>query len=703
MDNNLPPVVGVNTGQKSVIRNVGVARVTGSNLLAQGKNINWLYYIVDIASLAVFENQSNDVWFGPTGIPVAGNTAVFAALGPAFEGQKFFNIQTNTPLTYKNGAWGGTGWAIAQPTSPTTVVVKADESVTANPNLDYLIIGDNATVNLNPTLTWLTGHTVNVKVTPGSTGGKLVAAAPALIYTVTSPAGVQELAVSEGQEYAGVHVAGNFYLFTDSEDTFLRKGNNLSELTDVNEARQNLQVLSISQSVSLVNSVTGKPAGGIIFEGDVSNAELPRTARLDFATPEEVIAGVPNKVVTPETLQSTYNELVDDVILSSKYNSVTGLTVTSSGFTVTALSAVSLGYTAANCVFNGDPALASQELVKFDIEAGSVTLPAAAGWTLYDLLVDVTGVVNLTVSTTLPPSKLRLAYVLSFGGNIIEIATCPQIVTTEYATRALGLAFTGGDITPNVGVAGTLAAATFTVAYESVNWGIKLPDVHKLTLPAAAPLSMQYTEGTTLGALQTVVDGRKLVSGSATAAQFVVQRLYRTMLGSYFMVPTATAYASMAAAETAAASLQPTLIVAFNTYAREVARVLLKGDQYAGSGTLDLNDVAKCKVIKVSAAEGSSGASSGTAANFVTLTAGSALEANKRYLLAATAVFTVPSPSLDNLWFSIKVREGFQPTLQFGTDEMVDVMDGSLHSTQVYDVPPDSEDVYVAHQNKWRF
>ena len=58
---------------------------------------------------------------------------------------------------------------------------------------------------------------------------------------------------------------------------------------------------------------------------------------------------------------------------------------------------------------------------------------------------------------------------------------------------------------------------------------------------------------------------------------------------------------------------------------------------------------------------------------------------------------------LDNLWFEVKVKDGFTPTLQFGTDELVDVTDGSLHSTQVYDVPPDSIDVYVANQSKWRF
>ena len=95
------------TGNEKIVQNIGAKRIQGNELVARGKVPQFLYYIVDIKALAVFENQGADVWIGAFGQPVAGSAAIRDSI-PAFEGQRFYVIDQDTSFEYKNGSWTGT-------------------------------------------------------------------------------------------------------------------------------------------------------------------------------------------------------------------------------------------------------------------------------------------------------------------------------------------------------------------------------------------------------------------------------------------------------------------------------------------------------------------------------------------------------------------------------------------------------------------
>lgn len=104
-------VVGT-SASKTIIENIGAKRISGSDLVADGKFPFWVFYIEEIANMAVWYGTEieadSEVWMGGLGYAVAGNTAVRDTL-IAQEGQKYFNIETDQAETYSNGQWGEGG------------------------------------------------------------------------------------------------------------------------------------------------------------------------------------------------------------------------------------------------------------------------------------------------------------------------------------------------------------------------------------------------------------------------------------------------------------------------------------------------------------------------------------------------------------------------------------------------------------------
>lgn len=702
--NEMLPVVGVQASGVKEVRNVGVARITGAQLTAGGYNINWLYYIIDIGCLATYENQGRDCWLGAEGTPVAGTTTVFSGLGPAFEGQRFYNITTQTPLQYRNGSWGGTGWAGYQATSPTCILITTPAAVQEiAPAMHYVTTASDAVFQFAGGGRWLSGHSFKIDVAPSAVGCTATAAPGYLFVTISDPAGSQSINLIPGQEYSGVLVGTILYMFTDTESSFLRKQNNLAELEDKAQSRANLQVLSIAETGSLVDSIAADAGSGLVFQGTVSSPTTPRRVSVDFATPADLIAGTEGKVVGPSILQTTLETVVANALSASKYNALTGLMVSSAGFTCTAFSPVVLEYSGFEVFFNPDPSLLTEEPTQLVVNAGALGIPTAANWVLYDLVVDTTGAVFLSSSRTVLANTCRLAYVLAYDSQIVEVLPVPQISTSDSALRNSLLSFNGGLLADGSVVAGTLEAASYSAYCESCNWLSKVPSPHQRDVGAMPTLEFRYTNGITLDASTTVVDGRKLLAGSVTAGQFSVQRVFRSMSGAYYLVPTSAAYASMAAATAAIATLPANPISAFDVYCREVAYLVLRGDQYAGSAALDLADAAKFSVVPV--ATGTSAVSGGSGANksAIVITSGGTLEANNVYLLATNDVVFLPLPTTNGLWVRIKVAYGFNPTLRSLSTNLRDTFDNTLDNEVVYDVPPESDDVYIARDNEWLY
>lgn len=701
MSNDLP-IVGILPGGKDQIRNVGIARILGAQLTAAGYKINWLYYITDIGVLATYENQGRDCWLGADGRPVAGTAAVFAAMGPAFEGQRFYNITTQTPMQFKGGAWGGTTWASYQPSSPSSI--EATTGMILEPERSYLIKADNIALVMQGGGRWLDGHTFNIKVVPGAENSTLTATNGVLLVTISEPAGATSTTLVQGQEYGGVYSAGIVYMFTDTESSFLRKQNNLSELEDVAIARENLSVLSVAESVGLVNSITADVNSGLEFTGSAGSPVNPRKVALQFATDAELIAGTAGKVVSPAVLQTSLATVVNNALSASVYNALTGLMVSSAAFTATAFTSTVLEYSGFEAFFNPDPALLSQPEARVTVPAGSVGLPSASGWVLYDLIVDAAGTVQLTSSRTTLGTACRLAYVLTHNSAIVEVWPAPHLSTSDSELRNSRLSFTGGVVSYGEVSAGTLEAAAYTEQFESCNWNSKIPTPHIRYVGESPELSFVYTDGIAVDPAATTVDGRKLLAGSVGVAEYGIQRVLRAISGQYYLVPTTQAYASMSAAEAAIASLPELGITALRDYCREVAYLIIRGDQYTGSAALDLSNPLKFKALEVLASEGSASSGAGGAnKSGIVVEAGGVLEANNLYILATNDVVLLPAALSNGLWIRIKVAPGFTPTVRANAGNIIDVTDNSSDTEVLYDIPPDSEDVYTTKDGNWLY
>lgn len=705
MSNDLPPVAGVRTGNKVEVRNVGVARIQGTQLLASGYNINWLYYIIDIGAIATYENQSRDVWLGADGIPVAGNTAVLATLPPPIEGQRYYNIQTNQPLQFKGGAWGGASWAAFQVLAPTTVVVTDTTQLT--PGRDYLVNCDGKDLTLPSSTVAGDGHIVRLYVIVGSNTNKAVAGAGTTITTldITGQANVTLL---QSQVYEFIYLGGVWYSFTESATLYLRAENNLGDLTDKEEARQNLEVLSAAQTQALAQSIEAAPGGGLLSTGIVGDGDEPRQFAVDFATEAEVLAGAAaNKTVSPATLQATVDEKVDAALQASKYNVVTGITAGGASFNLFQSGPSQITWTSAPFVINADPTFLSTDAVFGNIQAGIATVPNVAGYTVQYVSCNNLGVVSFSTNPAINPLLLRLAVLLCKDGLLVATLLCPQLATSDYYLRGLNPTITGGTPSPVAGTSGTLQTSLAVLHEESANWAVQVPDIHYLQQPVLNPASWAYYRNATteLSTGNTVVDGRLYSDGSTVpAANFTIQNVLRDIWGRYYIVAGRTQFTTMALAVAGLSGATPLVPSFLEGVSKEVARIILKGDQYTGNAALNLNDTAKCQIFDAAALGGGAGSSGSASQDFRVVTTAGELQYGNTYILKHNVISGLPAIAADGAWIKVKAYKGFRPLVQRKTVGEVIVDDVTLREDT--DLQLDSYEDFITlyiENGKWRY
>ena len=705
MSNDLPEVAGIRSGNKAEVRNVGVARLQGAQLLAEGFKINWLYYIIDLGVLATYENQNRNVWLGADGIPVAGDTAVLATLPPPLEGQKYYNIQTNQPMQYKGGAWGGASWAAFQVLTPTTVVLL--DTAVLIPGREYVTNCDSEVLTLPASTVAQDGHTVRIFVPVGSTGNTAAAGAGTTITTLDIT-GQVSVTLLQSQVYDFVYIAGVWYSFTESATLYLRSENNLADLTDKEEARANLEVLSGVQTQALVQSVEAAPGGGLLSQGIVGDPEEPRQFRVDFASNEEVLAGgAQNKAISPFALQATLEEKVEAAVGVSKYNTVTGLRTGSQGFAVTQSGPAQISWTQAFFVINPDPNLLSTDVIFGVLNAGSVNIPNVAGYTVQYMQCNQLGVVSFTTTADVNPLLVRLAVVLCKDGSILAILPCPQLSTSDYYLRGLKPTITGGTPSPVAGTSGTLQTSLAVLHEESANWVVQVPDLHYLQQPVLNPVSWAYYRNATteLSTGQTVVDGRLYSDGSTVpAANFTIQNVLRDIWGRYYIVAGRTQFTTMALATAGLSAATPLVPSFLDGVSKEVARIILKGDQYTGNAALNLNDTAKCQIFDAAALGGGAGSSGSASQDFRVVTAVGELQYGNTYILKHNTDSTLPAVSADGAWIKVKAYKGFRPKVVRKNVGEVIVDDTNLREDT--ELQLDSYDDFITlyiENGKWRY
>lgn len=705
MSNNLPEVVGVRTGNKVEVRNVGVERITGAQLTASGYMVNWLYYIIDLGVLATYENQNRDIWLGADGIPVAGNTAILATLPPPVEGQKFYNIQTNQPMQFKGGAWGGASWAAFQVLTPTTVLLTDSDTLT--PGREYVTDCDSKDFFLPASTVAQDGHTVRIFVPVGSTLNNAVAG-PGTTITTLDITALSSVGLLQSQVYDFVYIDAVWYSFTESANLYLRSENNLGDLTDTEEARDNLGVLSSAQTQALIQAVEAAPGGGLTSQGIVGDSEQPRQFRVDFANAGEVSEGIAeNKAISPATLQATLAEKVENAVAISKYNAVTGLRTGSQGFSVAQTGPSEVSWSQALFIVNPDPNLLSADVIFGTLPAGSSSVPNIAGYTVQYMQCNQLGVVSFTTTADINPLLVRLAAVLCKDGSILGILACPQLSTSDYYLRGLKPQITGGTPTPILGTSGTLQTSMAVLHEESANWSVQVPDLHYLQQPALNPVSWAYYRNATveLSTNQTVVDGRLYADGSTVpAANFTIQNVLRDVWGRYYIVAGRTQFTSMSLAVAGLGAAVPLTPSFLDGVSKEVARIIIKGDQHTGNAALNLNDTAKCQIFDATALGGGAGSTGSASQDFRVVTAVGELQYGNTYILKHNTTSTLPAVSADGAWIKVKAYKGFKPKVQRKNAGEVIVDDTNLRED--IDLELDAYDDFITlyiENGKWRY
>lgn len=587
------------SGRKVQIQNVGVKRITGANLLAEGKRINWLYLIIDIGTLAVFENQLQDIWLGANGVPVAGNTDVLNALVP-FEGQRFYNIETLQPLEYKGGAWGGASYAEYQPLAPTALIIADDDMLTVN--RDHIVVAPELQLVLPSTVSASIQDGAQLRFWTLATATDVVLGVEAPFTLIDTTGNEQEfVTLVPNVNYDAYFWNGSWYLVAPEPDLdVLRPGNNLDDLEDPAEARDNLSVLSTTEVYDAIDAV-GPANASLIFAG--SSLEQDRTVRINFATPAEFAVGSAGKAVDPATVRNFVDAAVNEALGASEYNNISGITGDSGLFEFTTTDNLSLDYSACTLVFNTDPYLRTEPLVTVELPAGSIPAVTIVDKTFYYIVADALGNAMLVTSyDRTNPLLLRLGYCVIQNSEFIEFATMPQLASSDKSLRGAAPVALGGTINPSAtGAAGTLSSGELTWTLEGVNWEFNLakPHTYLRAYSEVITYDLLRNDSSLVASGQIYVDGQLLQDGSPVGAgQFSFQVIYEDIFGSFYIIQGTEAYATIEEAVAAALSASPA-VPEFTPIHRELARVVLRGDQFFTSPSLDLTDPAKFSVLSL--------------------------------------------------------------------------------------------------------
>ena len=593
------------TGNEKIVQNIGAKRIQGNELVARGKVPQFLYYIVDIKALAVFENQGADVWIGAFGQPVAGSAAIRDSI-PAFEGQRFYVIDQDTSFEYKNGSWTGTVFE-GNVQSPTYIELDGTK-LQLERGLKYRIGTAGAYVlpKLDATATGegrsLNGHAIEIVVNFGIAA--TLNAYDGTEQFVANGANRNSINLLAEQHYVIVHDGTKWNVFAidvegiqNSLDTKMDKAANLSDVADPATARTNLDVFDKAASTAMAEGkVDGQTAGaGVNKTGNAADGNI--VWFLDFATPQEVQEGtVNNKPITPADI----TDAVTNATRSSEFNNITGLLpkTTEAKFNlVTNADRTKVDYTEFTVVFNSDPYIRTSQLVSLTVIAGQITLPNTAGIVTHRVVVNNMGVVSLSPTRPDPTSttEIMLGTIIAINGEVLslggqdQILVTPWLASSDYAVRHNTTTIDGGKVAASA-TAGKVSKAAITINQESSNWEASTTSPHKTVLPPSDPLVFATMDrnGAFVNPSTDEINGELLDTGASVGNNnYSIQIAYQATETVVVVLLGQQTYASYNDAVAAIQVYAPIIPTPLAT-ALEFSRWVIKGDQHAGSGSLDL-------------------------------------------------------------------------------------------------------------------
>lgn len=583
-------------GQKVVTQNTGVKRILGVNLAAQGKVPGWLYYLIDIQSYVVYANDGNEVWLNCFGQPAAGSLAYRDSISP-FEGYRFYVVEQDISYEWKGGSWEGTAYQ-GHNLSPTYLIRDADAQLTLGRK--HLIVGS---VNVSlPVQNVKEGHEIifcadTICDEEGNPSVTLLTVAGGAQFRYNNRECTTEVAMVRGVTHVAVFDGTGWQIF----------------LADVEDLIDNIGI-----------------DRGLLKTGSAFTKDL--VFFVDFVEPdEEIDLTEDSRALSPASARN----VVSEAERASEYVNITGLLPHPSDPKLNFQPGpgnTSVVYDNFRMVWNEEPYIRTETLGVDYFEAGSIAVPVTTENTTFFIIAEKGGTIRLQTSP-LSPDAVTEAFLGLFVANNgtlqigIEgslVVTRPWLSSSSYTVRHRRTV--EGGIYSASATAGKVQRSSTVISAESNNWANSTVKPHTLEFPVQDPALWTYLtrDGDLVGPFNgSNVVGNVLDDTTPVAAtEYTIQVVYIGGTGLVGTLLGQQVYADLDAAEAALASYTP-IIPNVLVGTLELSRWIVKGDQFPGSGTLDLTDPDNFKVQNTGT---SGGAGAGTANDIATSVDNSTLD-----------------------------------------------------------------------------
>jgi hypothetical protein len=617
-----PAVVIGDTGQNKIVQNMGAKRILGTSLIALGKVPQYAYYLVDISSMCFWANDGTNTWIGGFGHVVAGNQTQRESLTP-FETQKFYDVDTDISYEYKGGLWSG-GVVAANVLAATYLELTGATTLTRGRSHVIVTSGDyTLPVSVSPTLgNTQVGHKIEVVVARGVVAYLLSHITEAFINDEGPVETIMQMAAgnlytlvfngTKWEVYAVdlIYIASQIdSLFTDKMD----KSANLGDVVSPAAARANIDVYSKLESVADTDAAIDNQIDGNGITKVGSSAAGTVEWSVDFASPADALnPAIDNKAITPATIAVAVSAAVG----ASQFNNITGLAPkdTEVKFELTAnVNRTLVDHPEFTIAFNTDPYLRNDLLTKITVPAGSVLLPNTAGVVTHRVVVSNLGVItfNPTKPATSSVTEILLGTVVALNGEVLssggvdQIIDSPWLSSSEYNVRNDATSIAGDIIIPSATL-GKVTKSRADLHQEGANWVNSTLTPHTVVIPAQIDFKFSTLDrnGAFIASGIDEVTGRFDDLGAGVGANnWTIQLVYQATANLVVVLLGQDVFPTFADADNVVATYAPIIPTPLAT-ALEISRWIVKGNQYPGSGFVDLGIATNFKVVSGASVSG---------------------------------------------------------------------------------------------------